>query len=438
MIRIKLFSLYIFSVIVKVLTMKKFAQFATSIALLALAAFSSKAAFTSMYVFGDALSATTGNVYGTNSSYGETQFYYGGRYCNGRVWVEVLAQRQGIGISNNVSYYGCGSAALVNNLLSFSIAPSVAASSVFVVWVDNADIYNEIVNGNGTTNILAWTTANTLAQTDELTAITTLYAKGVRTLIMPSVVDISQVPYFSQDYNSSFLQFLHNECITYNQQFANTLSLARIECPGLTIYEPNFYDLLNTVLTNGAAYGLTNALYKGLTIDALDSLGNAANTNGTGDNYVFWDYLDPSARLHEIMADETEQTIAPVRIGQIKLLSPLSAPVYTSQMNVVNVPVGLNGFVEGTTNLDQKGWSWTTVTNITSTSTSQSFFVNSPALPSILLPGGDGNPNPMGGGSSGTQSQSSQSTGVGAAPTNSVSSAWQSYRLKFPMTWTWP
>ena len=419
--------------------MKRLAQIGFSIVLLALTAIPLKAAFTSMYVFGDALSATTGNYYGTNSSGGETQFYYGGRYCNGRVWVEVLAQRQGVGINYNSAAFDCGSGQLLNNVLNFTISQQLAANALVVVWSDNADIFDAIKNGDGQ-NPLLWTSSITLAQTDELTAITTLYAKGVRTLVMPNVVDISEVPYFSQNYKASYLQFFHNECIAYNTAFSNTLALARVECPGMTIYEPDFNALLNNTLTNAASFGLTNALYNGLTYDALDALGYGANTNGAGDNYVFWDYLDPSAKLHEIMADETEQIIAPVRITQVALLSPLSAPVYTSQLTIANVPIGLNGIVEGTTNLYQKGWSWAPVVNFASTSATQSLLVSSPALPPIQLPGGNGNPNPEGGSGFQANNNSANNNNSSSSGGNSgnPSTAWQSYRLKFPFAWNWP
>src|SRR6516225_3223708 len=74
-------------------------------------------AFTSLYVFGDALSTTTNNTAGS-AQY--PQEYYGKRYSNGRVWVEVLAQRQGIPVANNWSYFDDDSASLVNNLQHFT------------------------------------------------------------------------------------------------------------------------------------------------------------------------------------------------------------------------------------------------------------------------------------------------------------------------------
>ena len=55
-----------------------------------------QAAFTSFYVFGDSISSTTNGGGGT--------YYYGTnglRWSNGRVWVEVLAQRQGLACATN-------------------------------------------------------------------------------------------------------------------------------------------------------------------------------------------------------------------------------------------------------------------------------------------------------------------------------------------------
>src|SRR5690348_7122990 len=60
-----------------------------------------QAAFPSLYVWGDGISTTTSNAFAGS-------LYFGQRLSNGRVWVEVLAQRQGISYDSNknVSYFG--------------------------------------------------------------------------------------------------------------------------------------------------------------------------------------------------------------------------------------------------------------------------------------------------------------------------------------------
>ena len=100
-----------------------------------------------MYIFGDGACTTT-----TNTSSGG--LYYGLRNSNGRVWVEVLAQRQGLSADsitnadwsnsiNNYSYYGQFSPILVTNLNSF-IPPADGNTALFVVWVCDADFVGDM------------------------------------------------------------------------------------------------------------------------------------------------------------------------------------------------------------------------------------------------------------------------------------------------------
>ena len=67
------------------------------------------------------------------------------------------------------------------------------------------------------------------------------------------------------------------------------------------------------------------------------------------------------------MAEMAKQLIAPPQISQITSQSG------TNQLNLANVPVGLNGIVLGSTNLALTNW--TTVTNFNSTNSVQPVFV---------------------------------------------------------------
>src|SRR5579864_4554115 len=110
-----------------------------SIGILLLGSVSLRAqSFTSLYVFGDALSTTTNN---TSRSAQYPQWYYGKRNSNGRVWVEVLAQRQGIPIVYNWSYFDNDSASLVNNLKTFT--SPIPPTALVVVWCNCSDLFDE-------------------------------------------------------------------------------------------------------------------------------------------------------------------------------------------------------------------------------------------------------------------------------------------------------
>jgi thermolabile hemolysin len=374
--------------------------------LFGLLVFPAQASFSSLYIFGDGVSTTT-----TNASAAFLP-YYGLRKSNGRVWVELLAQQLNLTnnywysnnianqvsytnlsasstnwsySSNNWSYYGDGSTNLLANINAFT-APTNASNALFIVWVNDADFVNDMANIFPSTNIVTWTNAINQSLTNQWQAVTNLYfAKGVRTLVMPTAVDITEVPAYNGYANKGFIR---QRIIDFNVAFTTMLSNAMVSCPGLEIYEPDFFSLLDNVLTNAAAYGVTNVLYQGRSIDVLDdsSLANHA-INGPGTNYVFWDATDPTAKVHAIMAGVARQLIAPVQISQI------TSQNGTNQLNLANVPVGLNGIVLGSTNLALTNW--TTVTNFNSTNTTQPVFVP-------------------------------------------ISGPMQFYRLSFPFAWTWP
>ncbi len=236
------------------------------------------------------------------------------------------------------------------------------------------------------TNITQWTNAMNLSLTNHFIAITNLYAKGARTLVMPNAVDITKVPDYS-NYGSNNLAFIRQRIIDFNAAFSTTLvSRIKSNCPGMTIYVPDFFALLDKIWTNAAAYGLTNAGTYALNQNGPNGLKNLSMT-GPGTNYIWWDDEDPTAKVQEIMADVAQQLLSPVRIGEVTALNG------SNRLDVTNLPVGLNGFVDGVTNLAPA--IWTAQANFSSTNMTQSIFVTA-AGPSWF------------------------------------------YRLRFPFVWTWP
>jgi 3-phytase len=374
--------------------------------LFGLAVCSAQAAFTSLYIFGDTVSATTNNT----SPYPSGTNYFGRRFTNGRVWVEVLAQEQGLTnnywysnslypvsytnlsssttnwsySSNNWSYYYDISSDLVKNVGNFT-APPGATNALFVVWVNDADFADDVLNC--ATNIALWTNAMNLSLTNHFKAITNLYAKGARTLIMPNAVDISEVPGYA-NYGSNNLAFIRQRVINFNTAFTTTLmNQIKTKCPDITIYVPDFFALLDNMLTNAAAYGLTNAGTYALNQNPPYGLTNLSMT-GPGANYIWWDDENPTAKAHAVMADIAQQLISPAQITNFTLLNG------SNQLDAANMPIGLNGFVDGTTNLVPVNW--VTQANFNSTNATQAIFV--PASGSLQL----------------------------------------FYRLRFPYAWSWP
>ena len=238
---------------------------------------------------------------------------------------------------------------------------------------------------------MSWTNAMNQSLTNHYNIVTNLYAKGARTLLMPNAVDITEIPQYSplQSNSPASRNFVRQQIVNFNTNFVTTLNRAKTNCPGLVIYVPNYFALLDNVLTNAAAYGLTNALSGGVSIDAIDdpALTGKVATNGPGTNYIFWDAKDPTAEFHEIIADVAQQIISPVQFSKVAKFTG------SNQLTVANMPVGLSGFVDSITNLTKTNW--TAALTVTSTNTTQSLFVT--------------NSGPV-----------------------------RFYRLRFPYAWSWP
>ena len=376
------------------------------------AIFPAQATFTSLYIFGDGVCTTT-----TNAVAGP--LFYGQRKSNGRVWVELLAQQLSLNTNfwysnnilnqvpytnlsasttnwsystNNRSFFGNYSPVLMTNLNHFT-TPADAATALFIVWVNDADFVGWMGTIYPSTNIVTWTNAINQSLTNHWNIITNLYyAKGARTLIMPNAVDISEIPQYDGN-PAAIKSFIRQRVIGFNTAFTTLLNQAQTTLPGIVIYEPDFFTLLDNVLTNAAAYGLTNALSGGQSICVLDSSLTDLSLNGPGTNYIFWDRTDPTAKFHAVLADITHQLISPVQISNITFLNG------TNQLVMANVPIGQKGLVLGCTNLSAPSWTTNLLAGGTntfnSTSTTQSVFV--PASGPLWF-----------------------------------------YRLKFPYTWAWP
>ena len=152
--------------------------------------------------------------------------------------------------------------------------------------------------------------------------------------------------------------------------------------PGLKIYMPDMFALLDDMVARPGNYGLVNA-----SGGAYATYDGYYTWNGPRNNWLWWDPWDPTAMAHEIMGDVAQAVASPARITNVTSL------VGSNRLSLASVPIGLNGFVDGRTNLVLG--TWTQLTNFTSTAATQSVYVR-------------------------------------------TSGARWYYRLRFPFAWSWP
>jgi hypothetical protein len=300
------------------------------------------AGFSSVYVFGD-------GVCNTNVSPSGGAPYHENRYCNGKVWVEVLAGWQGETLlgTNNVSYFGHDSALLKTSVQTFT-APPDAATSLFIVWSNDADYVDEIgaVIDYPFGDMTPWTQLAATSIADHLTALETLYNKGAREIVLPLAVDVMSIPFYNE-IDQVDRVFARSRIIEYNTQFKTAMLGFMATKPGLKIHLPDTFTFFEQVLANPGLYGMINPSREAGNAGGLDS-GDPA-LNGAGAQYVFWDDYHPTAKFQMHLAAFIQQVITPLKVNSVSLSGG------NVQIQVANVPLMRAGSIQGSSNL-QPPW----------------------------------------------------------------------------------
>jgi phospholipase/lecithinase/hemolysin len=253
------------------------------------------AGFSSIYVFGDGVSTTTQNPPPL-----PTNLYFGSRYCDGLVWVEVLSQSRGITYApaKNISYYGHYSSLMVSSVNNLA-APADAATSLFIIWCANADFVKFVAQDSippYNTNLATWQNAITQSVNNHVTAVNTLRLnKGAKAIMIPTAADIMKVPFFSES-NATEKAFIRARIVDFNNQLASAMNNLVSANPELTIVMPDVFAFLDQVLANPSAYGMRNPPGQNVAISTADPWNQSRD-------FVFWDEEHPTAMFQAALAN---------------------------------------------------------------------------------------------------------------------------------------
>jgi thermolabile hemolysin len=328
-----------------------------------------------MYVFGDSLSALSGG--GTQHPPppgASVDNYWNGRYSNGRVWVEYLADRLGISFNTNTDFarFGNGSPSVYRTLIYGNFYPPPdLGTSLCVYWPACSDCFALAIYG-GTND---WSSTFPEFVSTLTNTIGLLYSEGMRTVLIPNSVDVSLVPFFTHTLASlgagaiapngvPSQAAIHAGVIQYNAVLATAIGQMRAQYPSLEIYAPDFYTQFSYGLSHPDLYGLTK-----VNIDALeDPALTDKSFDGPGADYVFWDYLHPTTKVHSFMAAFAAQAFAGPMFQQ------LSVQGGSLRLDLADLPMGRTGTLETKTDLVTQT-AWTTWGSFSVTNSSQTVFV---------------------------------------------------------------
>jgi phospholipase/lecithinase/hemolysin len=278
--------------------------------------------YSAVYAFGDSLSDAGNISIGTLGTLPTGDIYSGGRFSNGNVWVQDLAQNLGLppvkpslAGGTDFAYGGAETGATAVHAANPSDLPSqlgqfVAAvphpspSALYTVWAGANDVLDI---ANSTETPAQQQTSVQQAVTNETGFIDGLIAHGAKNLVVMDVPDLSKTPYEmarpASDAASGAL------AQTYNADLG--AAIQKIVASGAaSIDYVNTFALLDTAIANPGTYGLTNVTQPVWTGNLTDPHSGVLNATGAAQGgFLFFDDLHPTATGHSLLASAVTQSL---------------------------------------------------------------------------------------------------------------------------------
>jgi phospholipase/lecithinase/hemolysin len=323
--------------------------------------------YTGLYVLGDSLS-DQGNLLAATSILGtalhqpaqpETGHYFQGRFSNGFVYTDYLAQRLGVALSPSLldgTNFAFGGARTDYNTVEVPPFGNQVYPRGAYPWSLNAEreafesrtaanggdpraLYVVFSGSNDVTDILARrlppasTIANAVAAIRQV--IETFKAAGAETVLVPNLPDLGVVPRITQ--LESGAPGISAKATQLTQAFNAALEDMLSSEADVRIVRFDTFDFLRDVVENPQRYGFTNsteACYSGFVLP-----NPAARVCPDPGDRVFWDVEHPTTAFHELLAAQILLAIAPVPEPRDLLLfgSGLTALALAQRRNKSNI-----------------------------------------------------------------------------------------------------
>jgi phospholipase/lecithinase/hemolysin len=250
----------------------------------------------------------------------------GHNLTNGAPWVQVLARSLGLAAnaapafrseSPRATNYAVDRARARNvdenidlpdqvNRFLHDFGGSASAQALYVIEIGGSDIRDALFGV-----LQAQDPAIILNQALQSIAdnITTLYLAGARKFLVWNVANIALTP----SVRIADTQLFPNlgvaalaETLTqvFNANLETLLATLEVGLPGIEIVRFDLYATVNTIISNPAAFGLTNVIAPCITP------GLPPFTCRRPDEYFFWDGVHPTRVVHAIIAQQVEALLA--------------------------------------------------------------------------------------------------------------------------------
>jgi phospholipase/lecithinase/hemolysin len=272
-----------------------------------------KAAFSTLYAFGDSLS-DAGNDYAASFGLLPASPYSDGRFSNGRVWVQDLAHDLHLPIpqasldgGNDFAYGGAEAGTeplhsalpidLPSQLLQFEIEdPHPAANALYTLSIGANDLLDAIPEyASNPTLAEADVTA---AVADEVKFVGGLIGLGAKVFDILNVPDLGKTP---EERSAGTTATATSLAAQYDAALGKSLA-ALATHDHVTIDVVNAFALIDAGVADPGAYGLKNVTDPVWTGNYYGTGGSLTVHGAKANTYLFFDQLHPTAAGHAIVA----------------------------------------------------------------------------------------------------------------------------------------
>jgi len=276
-----------------------------------------KLPFDNMVVFGDSLT-DTGNIY-ISQGFPQSPCYFKGRYSNGPVWIEYLADtlslpaptaslsgglnyayggaRSGYGLSNDICCsptYGCctysggitGHGLFTGNQTTLYLAKHKPNSKTLVViWIGANDIFSFYPTSESMTNIAA--------------QVNLLITNGVKYFLILNMPDLGIAPLY---HGTSFQPIATGAATLFNTCLLTTIAQIQVNNTGVKFYTADLFAFssdLSFIEDRGVVNLYNYALSLTNPLNASSKVIKSVNASID----AWWDTEHPHTNLHRAIAD---------------------------------------------------------------------------------------------------------------------------------------
>jgi thermolabile hemolysin len=270
------------------------------------------ATFTQLVVYGDSLSDLGRASAATNGAAPPYSALTNGRFSNGPIWIEYLANSLGIAptpISPN---------SLINTA-NFAVGGATTSTGNTIVTALGG-IQNQVTNNSiGDSNALyvVWGGANDYlgggitnpgVPVGNLSSeISTLISSGAKNILVPNLSNLGDLPGTRNLSNASDLTTLTQ---FHNAGLAASLNNLGRDNPDVKLSLLDVNSLVNQIVANPGNFGFSN------TRDGCLLVGCNTITPTTSDTYLFWDTIHPTTAGHRLISDLALNTVSSTAVPE--------------------------------------------------------------------------------------------------------------------------